>query len=106
MRFHKNVPQELQEILSVEYNRYTKEVSMTAEERNELKKWVQSGNSPYDNGWYIATEAGGPMDFVNALRFFETETSVDVIYDTVADDIVFVAGKGTSADPLTEDLPF
>lgn len=106
MRFHKNVPQELQEILSVDFNRYIKEVSMTAEERNELKKWVQSGNSPYDNGWYIATEAGGPMDFVNALRFIETEASVDVIYDTIADDIVFVASAGTPVDSLAEELPF
>lgn len=106
MRFHKNVPQELQEILSVDFNRYIKEVSMTAEERNELKKWVQSGNSPYDNGWYITTETSGPMDFVNALRFIETEASVDVIYDTVADDIVFVAGKDSSAVSLIEDLPF
>ena len=106
MRFHKNVPQVLQEILSVDFKRYIKGVSMTAEERNELKKWVQSGNSPYDNGWYIATEAGGLMDFVNALRFIENEASVDVIYDTVADDIAFVAGEGASADSLTEELPF
>lgn len=106
MRFHKNVPQELQEILSVDFNRYIKEVPMSVNERNELQKWVQSGHSPYDNSWYIATEAGVPMDFVNALRFIETEASVDVVYDTVAEDIVFVASAGTPTVSLTEELPF
>ena len=106
MRFHKNVSQELRETLSEDYNRYIKEVSMSPDERNELRKWVQSGHSPYDNSWCIATETGNPMDFVTALRFVESDASVDVIYDTVADDIVFVASAGTPADSMTEELPF
>ncbi len=43
----------------------------TQEEIQDLREWVKSGNSPYDNGDYIATESGESMDFINARRFFE-----------------------------------
>ena len=45
----------------------------TPEEKRDLSSWVRSGHSPYENGDYIATESGGPMDFINARRFLETE---------------------------------
>ena len=45
----------------------------TPEEKNALRSWVRSGHSPYENGWYVATDSGGPMDFINALRFLEDE---------------------------------
>ena len=43
----------------------------TPEEKKALRSWVRSGHSPYENGDFIATESGGPMDFINALRFWE-----------------------------------
>lgn len=70
MRFHKNVPVEHQEILLEQLKKYKKEIKMTKEEQRDLEKWVASGHSPYDNGDYIYTEYGYPMDFVNAMRFF------------------------------------
>ncbi len=45
----------------------------TLEEKRDLESWVRSGHSPYENGDYIATESGGPMDFINARRFLEAE---------------------------------
>ena len=45
----------------------------TPEEKKALRIWVKKGHSPYDNGWYIANESGGPMDFINSLRFLEEE---------------------------------
>jgi hypothetical protein len=45
----------------------------TPEEKKALQSWVRKGRSPYENGWYIANESGGPMDFINALRFLEDE---------------------------------
>lgn len=45
----------------------------TSEERKDLREWVKSGHSPYDNGDYVATESGGPMDFIHARRFLEDE---------------------------------
>ena len=45
----------------------------TPEEKKALRSWVRSGHSPYENGDFIATESGGPMDFINALRFLEYE---------------------------------
>ena len=41
----------------------------TTEEKNALSSWVRSGHSPYENGNYIATDSGRPMDFINARRF-------------------------------------
>jgi len=45
----------------------------TLEEKRDLSIWVRSGHSPYENGDYIATDSGGPMDFINARRFLEAE---------------------------------
>ncbi|MBR3431148.1 MAG: hypothetical protein IKG87_13720 [Clostridia bacterium] len=43
----------------------------TPEEIRALSSWVRSGHSPYENGDYIATDSGGPMDFINAWCFQE-----------------------------------
>ena len=45
----------------------------TPEEKRDLSSWVRSGHSPYENGDYIATDSGEPMDFINARRFLEEE---------------------------------
>lgn len=45
----------------------------TPEEKEALRSWVRAGNSPYENDSYIATESGGPMDFISAMRFLENE---------------------------------
>ena len=45
----------------------------TPEEKRDLSSWVRSGHSPYENGDYIVTDSGGPMDFINARRFLEAE---------------------------------
>ena len=44
----------------------------TTEEKIDLKNWVNSGHSPFENGDYISTESGQPMDFINAARFLES----------------------------------
>ena len=46
---------------------------VTPEEKRDLSSWVRSGHSPYENGDYISTESGGPMDFINARCFLEDE---------------------------------
>lgn len=45
----------------------------TPEEKRALRRWVNSGHSPYENGDYIVNDDGGPMDFIHALRFLEDE---------------------------------
>ena len=45
----------------------------TPEEKEALHNWVRAGNSPYENDAYVATESGGPMDFISARRFLEDE---------------------------------
>lgn len=69
MRFRKNVPAEHREFLQEQLKQYKKEITMSKDELRELEKWVASGRSPYDNGDYIYSENGCPMDFVSAMRF-------------------------------------
>ena len=38
------------------------------EEISELKKWVDAGNSPYSNPWYIADERGTELPFIHGRR--------------------------------------
>lgn len=45
----------------------------TPEEKRDLRRWVNSGRSPYENGDYIVNDDGGPMDFISAQRFLEAE---------------------------------
>ena len=58
MKFHNSVFKDLRILLREDLQRYVKETQMTDAEYRELCEWVQAGNSPYDNGWYIATDAG------------------------------------------------
>ena len=82
----------------------------TPEEKKALRSWVRSGHSPYENGDYIATESGGPMDFINALRFLE-----DVYQEYLKDpegyegrlDSALITTSGSPYDLDTgEELPF
>lgn len=43
----------------------------TSEEKRDLRRWVNSGHSPYENGDYIVNDDGGPMDFISAQRYQE-----------------------------------
>ena len=124
MKFQKNVSAENRVLLKKQFDDYKKEVCMTREELRELTKWVSEGNSPYDNGDYIYTEYGVPMDFISALCFQkehlkwlrrlpadEQENVARKLrgeYDTALDDVVFCAAESDYdwlMDP-DEELPF
>ncbi len=45
----------------------------TPQEKRDLRRWVNSGHSPYENGDFICNDDGGPMDFISAQRFWEDE---------------------------------
>ena len=122
MRFHKNVPQENREFLTEQLRQYEKEMRMNSDERKALHKWVASGRSPYDNGDYICTDGGYPLDFVSALRFEEEQmewyqslseeekdelVSKNIEYNTEMDEIMVNCSKyyHYQTDP-DEELPF
>lgn len=120
MRFHKNVPRENRELLTEQLRQYEKEMRMTSDERKELHKWVASGRSPYDNGDYICTDGGYPLDFVSALRFEKEQmewyqnlseegkeelVSGSIEYNTETDEIMMNCSKYYQTDP-DEELPF
>ena len=46
-------------------------VGMTKSEINELREWVASGNSVYDNPYFYSDDSGWPMDYISAMRFDE-----------------------------------
>ena len=87
-----------------------------------MEKWVASGRSPYDNGDYIYSENGCPMDFVSAMRFqdemYEWWTSLSEEereqelrelrgdYDTVSDSIIINAEWSDPAMDSDAELPF
>lgn len=108
MRFQKDVSREMRAALSNDLRQYVKEVPMNARERSELRNWVQSGQSPYDNGWNIATDAGTPMDCVNALRVVKSGENTVAAYDTQNDEPIFLVleNSNSSENMMDEDLPF
>lgn len=73
MKFRKDVSPEKRALLREELIRYKKATVPSADELHELEKWVSSGHSPYDNGDYLYSELGKPMDFISAMRFQEEE---------------------------------
>lgn len=73
MKFQKKVSPEKRKVLRDELIRYKKAMVLSADELDELEQWVSSGHSPYDNGNYLYTEFGTPMDFISAMRFQEDE---------------------------------
>jgi len=81
---------------------------VTPEEKKALRSWVRSGHSPYENGDFIATETGNPMDFINALRFLE-DVYLECLknpedYRASPEDLDFVQPLSTESDGV--DLPF
>lgn len=120
MRFRKSVPLENQLFLKEELKRYKKEVKPNKDELRELEKWVARGRSPYDNGDYIYTDYGIPMDFVSAMRWEQEQQKwIDSLseeereavvqarryeYDTESNDIaVIITATHDSSD---SELPF
>ena len=105
MKFQNSVSPELRSLLRSDLQRYM-EVQMTDSERLELFQWIQTGNSPYDNGWNIATDTGTPMDYISAKRIVESGQELIAAYDTVNDEPFFLAQEDDTIDSSDDELPF
>ena len=120
MKFEKQVPREVRELLTQQLKEYERTTKMSKEEHRLLHEWVAAGHSPYENGDCIYG-AGGPVDFISALhtiqemdkRFAglseeekETELSRCVQYNTETDDIIFDMNALNLPDIPDEELPF
>ena len=106
MKFHNSVSKGPRTLLRKDLQRYIEEIEMTDAEYRELCEWVQDGNSPYDNGWYMATDAGTPMDYISAKRFVESEGCVIAGYDTVNDEPIFFIQDDDTEVTADEEFPF
>lgn len=42
----------------------------TPEEKAELRSWVMTGHSPYDNPDGLCDDCCHPLDFISAMRFW------------------------------------
>ena len=64
---------EKKEYTRSELNGYVKKIGkISKEEKEELKKWSNSGNSVYENPYYMSDDDGIPMDYITAIRTMET----------------------------------
>ena len=106
MKFHNSVSEGLRSLLRDDLQRYIKEVQITGMERQELFQWVQAGNSPYDNGWNIADDAGTPMDYIGAKRVVESGQEFFAAYDPVNDEPIFLIQEDCTDNSSDEGLPF
>ena len=70
--------------------------SISYEEKNELREWVDAGNSVYDNPFEFYDEKGRPLDFIAGRRLlFE-------ILDSIPDSY----GSNSDCSDDEDDLPF
>lgn len=62
-------------------------MTMNDDERQGLFRRVQTGHSPYDNGWGIAADDGTPLDYVSAKRIAEDGISMNIFrFEKVPED--------------------
>ena len=60
---------EFLKLLRRDMKTYEKTITdITPQEKNDLREWVNGGHSVYENPYFLYTEAGHPMDFVEAER--------------------------------------
>jgi hypothetical protein len=121
MKFDKKVRREVREFLTQQLKEYEQSTPMSQEERQELRHWVASGHSPYENGDYVCGENGLPIDFISARRslndYIEWFNSlseeeqqqerghVELDYNTWTQDISLQAVQLPPLDP-EDELPF
>jgi hypothetical protein len=121
MKFDKKVRREVREFLTQQLMEYEQTTPMSKEEHRELRHWVASGHSPYENGDYICGENGLPLDFISAMRtlndyieWFHSLSEeeqlqemglVEFDYNTRTQDISLPVVQLPPLDP-EDDLPF
>lgn len=63
-----------------EFKEYIEKLTdLTADEKKELREWVDCGHSVYDNPFGVCDERGMTMDYIEALRIYN-EPFVDEMY--------------------------
>ena len=67
----------------------------TRKEKRELREWVASGRSPYDNQWELYNDYGWPFDFITAERIGKELVSEFQLNQ-----------EKTSLDDCSDELPF
>lgn len=64
----------IKSFLRKEMKEYIKKIGyITKDEKNDLREWVESGNSVNSNPYYYSDEYGNPMDYISAMRVAEEQ---------------------------------
>ena len=65
----KRIDPEIRRMLQSDLREYLQQFpDATRKEKQELRRWVAAGRSPYDNQWELYNDYGWPMDFITAER--------------------------------------
>jgi len=63
---------ERQDILRRDLKEYESTIEdLTEEERKNLREWLKSGESPFDNPYIMHKDRGEVMDYITAIRITE-----------------------------------
>lgn len=62
---------ERRKILRQELKDYISTRKVTPDDLKELREWIRSGHSVYENPWFIYGENGWPLDFLAAAEAAE-----------------------------------
>ena len=105
-----DLEKERRAFLKKELKEYEKSIiDITPDEQRELREWVKKGRSCYDNPWYISTENGWPVDYIEASRTFnDILMNPDEYFseETADCDSGGDSDYDSYEDMPTEDLPF
>jgi len=93
---------ERRDLLRKELREYEQTIGdLTPDERKELREWIKTGRSVYDNPWYISMGNGWPLDYIKASRTFDEILGNPDLYCTDGS-----TASGAYENPTSDDLPF
>ena len=76
-------------------------------EIRELREWVATGNSIYNNPYLLYSDSGCPMDFINGCRMgIEMDEDPSSFYGYMPDSADIVSPDNVGSVGPDSDLPF
>ena len=116
LKFRKYVPEETREVLQKEYDEYIKRHKLKGSEKKELRQWVITGHSVYDNPGDYVNGYLEEVDFVTNMRLErdDDEYERECVWSPNADDLVYIRKEKVKqqtvekivSDDYDEELPF
>ena len=116
LKFRGYVPEERREYLQKEYDEFVKKNKLKNDEKKELRQWVITGHSVYDNPDGFVNGYLEETDFVTNMRLERdrNEYEEEYVWSPYADDLVCIRKKKekkkkekvTESEDYEEEIPF